>query len=350
MQETAVPIFYASPPSTPQLDRCRRFSMSESSLDVHHSSSSGTPTISSSSSPPTSSSSFADCTRRSILEMDRERRARREEAKKEQGAKSVLHMSNQHLESSSTLEEEEDISIGSPEGVPSSSTTTNGHVSQQEQSLLLGRGPFSHKRRRLCHRTTMPSTIDPCGGAKLHDTVFMPPPPKTSYSPPAMFTECDYFYRDGFSEQDFHENASVLMPSLKDDEEDSANDAFATALTMTMPLLYTESSHNKRKAQHQRSNSPFLGGGAPPLGSRRSSPLHFYHAQKQQQQQQQQADSPAGYSSASSTSSVEQLLCRLRPRRSITLEEEFTRQLTLFKDDNTPVCCTRSCIAMPSCV
>ncbi|KAG7339691.1 hypothetical protein IV203_025264 [Nitzschia inconspicua] len=359
--------FYSSPPSTPQQPQPhRRFGMhgENSSMDVHQQYS-GSPVMSSPSPLTCSSySSYVDCTR-SILEMDRERRARREEAKKEQSDMSELnncspyHHHNQYC--SSTLEDDDDnISIGSPEGV--SSRNCADAVDRAEHTL--GRGPFSHKRRRLCHRTIMPSTIDPRGASCVQEEtttvlrmVGSPLPPKTSFSPPAMFTECDYLYPDGMA-ADLAKNDSMLMPSLKDDDEEEQ-----MGLTMTMPLLYTTTASSfdtsmthKRKALNERNYSPFLGGGAV-HGSRRSSPLHFYHAQRQQQQQQQQSsvDSPTGCSSpssnSSSRSSVDELVCRLRPRRSITLEEEFTRQLTLMKDDTNASGTNRIVtIAMPSCV
>jgi hypothetical protein len=353
---SSLSISYSSPPATPQpSSHHRRISLALCTRDGNNVTS-YSPISSSSPSLPSTSLSYADCTR-SILEMDRDRRVRREEAKKEQGAKSLMlyPSSNGTLKEEEEEEEEDWVSIGSPEGICSYNKTRNNYRFHLNEPVL-GRGLFSHKRRRLSHhnrhRTTMASALPmhPSSSStnRLQEcilcTTMMVPPPKTSYSPPTSFAEIEYYYQ--IDELEYQENESMLMPSLTDDK-----DLIITNFTsvMTMPLLHTDGTSHKRKAQHQQSNSPFLS--TTTLGSRRrTSPLHFYHAQRQQQRQQQQhfLDSPAECRRTTSDSSgrVDPLECRLQPRRSVTLEEEFTRQLNLVKDETATV----GLFSLPFCV
>jgi hypothetical protein len=340
---------FSSPPAAPQPSSRHRYSIlgtwggniANPPTNEHGNS---TPITSSSPSPASSSASYANCTQ-SILEMDRERRARREEAKKEKGAKSVLLYPSYGDTLKVEEEDEDEVSIGSPEGICSYNRTKYSNRSHPTE-LVLGRALLNHKRRRLCHHdhywttTASASAMHPSTGNKqqrsIQCSMIMTPTPKTAYSPPTMFAEIEYYYEDVFNELEYQEKESMLMPSLGDDNGHVSPTVTCLTSVMTMPLQSTEGLSHKRKTQHHQSNSPFLS--ATTLGSRRTSPLHFYHSQKQQQNQQQPfLDSSAGYclTSSDSRSRVDHMECRLRPRRSFTLEEEFTRQLNFVKDNDT---------------
>ena len=260
-------------------------------------------------------------TSRSILEMDQERRARREEAK---GA--ILCWGNE-----SSISSEEEGSIGSPEGIPSGAPNSHDLASNTMEENTEGRGPRSHKRRRLSLRTGGNISFHCSSGSETlaSKTSFLGivPAPKTSYCSP-VFAECgetryDSSYR-GESPLDFlcsvssccsgntrSDHDSMLMPSLTDDNSDGL-------VTPSLPLLSTKSAilpAHKRKFNrngHLNEHSPT------PAAMRRTSPLHFYHSQQQQK----------GNTTSPRVNSLEDLVCHLRPRYSMSLEEEFSRQLS----------------------
>jgi hypothetical protein len=270
--------------------------------------------------PAPSSYSYADCTR-SILEMDRERRTRREEARKEQQATSFMLFPS----SSGTLQmdegEEDRVSIGSSAGVCSSNRPRNDRSHPKEPDL--GRGPIIHKRRRLCHHQHhYMTTSSDKQNESIPCSMMMVLPPKTAHSPPILFADTAHCFEDDFNKLpvEHPENEMIFMPSLREDEDYRNRITTSVTDALTMRLLYAEGTVQKRKVQHQQSNSPFLS--TTTFGSRRTSPLHFYHAQKQQFQQQY-LESPSECSFTISDRSI-RMECRLQSRRNVTLEEEFT--------------------------
>jgi hypothetical protein len=287
-------------------------------------------------------------TSRSVLEMDRERRERREKSRKEKGT--VLCWGNDGNTNS-----EEEGSIASPEGIPSAVPNLREVPENQpepQDEAPIGRGPFSHKRRRLSLRTAGTSvgsdftfhTSTIVAESNQQRTMSVPPPavtaffsmvppaPKTFYSPP-NFVECGGFhncansrsdspfdYRSRSSSSDSmraHRSSSMLMPSLTDDNSDTPAWPLLSATT-----AFAAPNHHKRKLNR---NGHFNEHAPAPNVVRRTSPLHFFHSQ--------QKTTVTGEGIATSppmrhATSLDELVCHLRPRRSVSLEDEFSRQLS----------------------
>ncbi|KAL3924872.1 MAG: hypothetical protein SGILL_000781 [Bacillariaceae sp.] len=258
-------------------------------------------------------------TARSILEMDRERRARREEAKG-----TILFWGNE-----SSISNEEG-SISSPEGIPSAAPNLNDLVPREAEETV-GRGPRSHKRRRLSLRTGGSSDFSVRSTSSTETTLVAPttsflglvPAPKTSYGPPT-FAECGEYQPNGDSPFDYLSSPtsndgmqansdSMLMPSLTDDNGDGL-------VTPALPVLSTTNAFLPNHKRKFNRNGHFNKHSPTPNVMRRTSPLHFYHSQ----QQKTTTTSPP----KARSNPLEDLVCHLRPRYSMSLEEEFSRQLS----------------------
>jgi hypothetical protein len=281
---------------------------------------------------------------RSILEMDQERRARREEARKEQGAKSELLWNEIHVNQNHLVQAKEDDmdSIGSLEGVTDSTSDVPCSANNTNQSSI-DRGAFSHKRRRLCHYRTMDN---PNGSTETVLTLSLPGP-KTTYSPP-VFSECGYFCPDALTN---HYRHSMLMSLLTEGMATPASMAvFDTVAneserlsTTTSTMMMTIVSHFLHHP-HKRKQAPDLHNHSYNNNKSviRASPLHLYHAQQRLQTAAAASScsaepSPTRSCSVSNSNSpqshlhsiLDPLVCHLKPRRSVGLEENFNLQLSL---------------------
>lgn len=172
---------------------------------------------------------------RSVLEMDRERRARREAFR----SRSLVAPDWGALGDADEDDHDEGSAVADDNSVPRHpfsypmyrSTDLNSPIEMAAPALLCHRGPTSHKRRRLSLSLFRTAT---CDGPHRHHTQQYPQPvlhmiPASSSS--SLYKRTYYApYEDGYDEEDDDDeillcnnyaeagdDESMLMPSLMDD-------------------------------------------------------------------------------------------------------------------------------------